>query len=153
MLVSASDTWTACAIGKMQMPVPKNDKSRCLCPPIVGETVQVRSVRKIRCAFYVRMPQSVQRTARVRRLKNQRRESFAIYKIRYRLSKQRKWRFFRKKMPKYLQIRKKSLPLHPRLRKTWFWKILKVHNKRTGKSVRKMEFSKNAKFLKKYLQD
>lgn len=26
--------------------------------------------------------------------------------------------FFEKKMPKYLQVRKKSLPLHPRLRKT-----------------------------------
>lgn len=61
--------------------------------------------------------------------------------------------FFAKKIRKYLQIPKKSLPLHPHLRKTRFLRRSKVYSKGAGKSLVDGGCSENARFLKKYLQD
>jgi len=61
--------------------------------------------------------------------------------------------FFAKKMQKYLQVRKKSLPLHPHLRKTRFLQDSKVYSKGAGEFFEAGGCSENARFLKKYLQD
>lgn len=56
-------------------------------------------------------------------------------------------------MGKYLQVRKKSLPLHPHLRNKRSYKGLRFTIKEPNSDVKRMRFQKNAKFLKKDLED
>lgn len=61
----------------------------------------------------------------------------------------KKCTFLRKKMGKYLQVRKKSLPLHPHLRNKRSCKGLRFTIKEPNSDVKRMRFRKKCKVLEK----